>query len=1098
MNRIASLIVLMCALMHGAASAQYFRMPSISGDTIAFVAEGDIWRVSTNGGAAQRITTHPDAESFPALSPDGKWLAFTGRYEGASEVYVMPLAGGAPKRLTWDGGNAARVQGWTPEGEILYSTTRFSGKPGSRLYSLDTATGERSAWPLADAAEACVLGRDLMFTRRIVMSDNVKGYRGGKAQNILKFDGRNEATTLTADFRGTSRQPMCWQGRVYFLSDRDGTMNLWSMDASGKNLERHTRHAGWDIRSASLAAGRIAYQLGADLHLFDIAAKTDRKLAITLGGDFDHTRTRWVKNPWDFVTKVALSPTGDRVALTARGQVVVAPVGTGRRVEVTRNAQQRTREAVFSADGKSILAFHDASGEFELARFASNGTGSAKTLTSNAKTLRQRILPSPDGLWIVHGDKSQNLYVHNTATGEDRRVLTSDTSPVGEVEWSPDSKWLSYVHEDKNQFSRLWLMEVASGQTRVLTSDRYHHRSPAFSPDGKWLYFLSARTLQPTVTGPWGQRNMGTTFERDTKIYALALAADAKWPFQPKDELQTAELETKTETKVDPKADASAAKPAPAKQGEAKPVAVKPIVIDFDGLTARLFEVPVPAGNTTALTTDGKRLYFVSAEANNNAPTTKRALKSVAIEPLGTVPPVVETFFDDLRSYELSQDRKKVLLRRANELWVVDTGAKAPADLAKFAVNLRDFTFAVDPKDEWKQMFTDAWRMHRDFFYDKAMHGVDWAAMRAKYAPLAARAMDRAELNDAIAQMVSEVALLHSQVGTPDVRQGPDTIDVGHLGADWVKTAEGYRVERHIDGDPELIEEKSPLDQPGARVNVGETITHINGVALDRTPPGELLRNQVGKQVMLNVKAKDGKTRLVIVTPVSTQRDGQLRYLAWESERRARVESESKGRFGYVHLQAMGGDDLARWAREFYPVFNREGLVIDLRNNGGGSIDSMILEKLMRRAWAWWQPREGSRLFQNQQMAFRGHVVAIIDEDTYSDGETMAEGLRRLGIATLVGKRTAGAGVWLSDQNTLSDNGIARAAEFGQFVSGEGWIVEGTGVAPDIEVDNPPAATYKGEDAQLAAAMKVLNEKLVAKPVVQPVVPAYPKPRRAQ
>jgi tricorn protease len=1069
----------------------YMRMPSIAGETIAFVAEGDIWRVPANGGAAQRITTHPDAESFPSMSPDQQWLAFVGRYEGPAEVYVMPLGGGAPRRLTWDGGNAARVQGWTAEGRILYSSTRYAGKPDSRLYSIDPTTNERRAVPLAEAAEACQLGRDLIFTRRNVFGDNVKNYQGGRAQNLWKFDGSREATALTADYAGTSRQPMCWKDRVYFLSDRDGTMNVWSMDANGKSLQQHTRHAGWDVRSASLSAGRIVYQLGADLMVHDIEAKSERKLPITLTGDFDHTRTRWVKNPWDFVSNVALSPTGDRVALTARGQVFVAPAGTGRRVEVTRQSAQRAREARFSADGRDILAFSDASGEFELTSFAANGSRVAKTLTRDAKVLRRQISPSPDGKWIAHADKSRNLSVLNTATGEERKILTADAFDFTDLTWSPDSRWLSYAHAGKNQFYRLWLVDITSGERTVLTSDRYHSRSPTFSPDGKWLYFLSARTFVPQVGNPWGQRNMGTTFDRDTKLYALALSKNAKWPFAPKNELDGADAESKPAAAVTNKADSKPAEPT--KTDTAKPAPPKPIQVDLDGLSARLFEVPVPAGNYSALNTDGKRLFFLAAEAGSSP---KRAVRSVAIEPTTTTPSAVETFFDDARSYELSQDRKKILLRKANDLWVVDAAAKAPADLAKFQVNLRDFTFAQEPKDEWKQMFIDAWRMHRDFFYDKAMHGVDWRAMRAKYEPLVSRVSDRAELNDLIAQMVSEVSLLHSQVFTQDLRSGPDNIDVAALGADLQRTAEGLRVERLFSGDPELLDERSPLDQPGARVEVGETITHINGESLARKDAGEWLRNQAGKQVLLGVKAKDGQSRQVVITPVSTLRDTQLRYLAWETERRQRVERESKGRFGYIHLQAMTANDLGRWAREFYPAFDREGLIIDLRNNNGGSIDSILIEKLMRRAWAWWKPRDSARLFSNQQLAFRGHVVALIDGATYSDGETMAEGLRRLGIATLVGQRTSGAGVWLSDQNTLIDNGLARAAETGQFVAGEGWIVEGKGVIPDIDVDNPPFATHHGEDAQLTAAMKVLNEKLTRQPVTVPEVPAYPRVRR--
>lgn len=1090
------------AMFTSASEASYFRMPAIAGDTVVFVSEGDIWRAPQGGGQAQRLTTHPDAESFPALSPDRQWLAFVGRYEGPAEVYVMPFTGGTPRRLTHDGGNSARVQGWTADGRILYSSTRYSGRPSSRLYTLDPKTGARTMLPLAEAAEGCYLGSDLFFTRRSVLGDNVKGYTGGRAQNLWKFDGKSEAVALSADHAGTSRQPMCWQGRVYFLSDRDGSMNLWSMNAAGKDLKQHTRHAGWDIRSASMDNGNVVYQLGADLRIFAVQNGQDRQLNVALNGDFDQARTRWVKNPWDYVTDVALSPTGDRVALTARGQVFVVPVGTGRRVEVTRSSINRARQTRFQSDGKALLAFHDASGEFELTRFPANGVGEVKQLTRGATVLRTDLSPSPDGKWIAHEDKDQNLYLLDTASGESRKVESSSNFGFSDFNWSPDGRWLVYTTAADNQFDQLWLMEAATGKKTLLTSDRYSARWPAFSADGKWLYFLSGRNLQALVGNPWGQRNMGTVFDRQQKIYALALTKDAQWPFQPKDELQRPEPEKKPDA---PAAAPAAAKPDAAKADAPKTPAapaapatpaVKPIAIDFDGLATRLYEVPVPAGNYAELSTDGKRLFFISVETGPSGPTQRRTLRTVAIEPAGLTPPTVETFFDDVRSYELSQDKKKVLLRKANELWVVDAGAKAPPDLSKFAVNLRDFTFDLDPREEWRQMFIDAWRMHRDYFYDKAMHGVDWKAMRAKYEPLVARVNDRAELNDVIAQLVSEVSLLHSQVFTNDLRKGVDEIDVAALAADLTKVADGYKVERLFSGDPELIEELGPLAQPGRNVQIGETLTHINGVALASALPGDLLRNQAGKQVLLSVKDVAGKSRQLVVTPVGSQRDAQLRYLTWERERATRVDAQSKGRFGYVHLQAMTPPDLARWAREFYPVFKREGLIIDLRNNNGGSIDSMLIEKLMRRAWAWWQPRTGDRMFSNQQLAFRGHVVAIINEDTYSDGETMAEGLKRLGIATLVGTRTSGAGVWLSDQNRLVDNGLARAAELGQFVPGEGWIIEGKGVAPDIVVDNLPFASHKGEDAQLEAAIKVLEEKLGKQPVPKLAPPAYPKMKR--
>ncbi|MEQ1517596.1 MAG: S41 family peptidase, partial [Usitatibacteraceae bacterium] len=510
--------------------------------------------------------------------------------------------------------------------------------------------------------------------------------------------------------------------------------------------------------------------------------------------------------------------------------------------------------------------------------------------------------------------------------------------------------------------------------------------------------------------------------------------------------------------------------------------------------------VPIPAGNYSKLSTDGKRLYFVVAETTVDR---KLSLRSVAIEAPNPAPPPVELFYDEIRSYQLTQDRKKLLIRKANELYMFDAGKSAPAvpEQGKFAVNLRDWTVEVDPREEWRQIFVDAWRMHRDYFYDKNMHGADWRKARAKYEPLMARVTERSEVNDVIAQMSAEAVALHSQVGAPDLRKGEDSVEVAALGADFLKTPQGFRVTRLFGGDPELLEERSPLAKPETNVRVGETITAVNGTpAAAAATIGELLRNQSGKQVLLSVSDATGKSRDVIATALASRADRNLRYLTWERDRKTQAEKASADRIGYVHLQAMGGNDIARWASEFYPVFQREGLIIDLRHNRGGSIDSWIIEKLQRRAWHFWQSRQSDALRWNQQLAFRGHVVAIIDADTYSDGETLAQGLKRLGIAPLIGKTTAGAGIWLSDQNRLRDNGIARAAENGVFVdngpgsAGENnWITEGVGVKPDVEVDNLPFATFNGEDAQLDAAIAYLMDKMSKEPMRTPTLPAFPQ-----
>jgi tricorn protease len=507
----------------------------------------------------------------------------------------------------------------------------------------------------------------------------------------------------------------------------------------------------------------------------------------------------------------------------------------------------------------------------------------------------------------------------------------------------------------------------------------------------------------------------------------------------------------------------------------------------------RLIEVPVPAANYSSLSVDAKRLYVLD---RGTEPQSKRALKTLVID---ANKPELETFLDDVKSYELSADGKKVLVRREKDYLVLDAAAKAPAaaDLAKKVLPLGDWRFRLDPRDEWRQMFTEGWRLERDYFYDRQMHGVDWKAVRAKYAPLVDRVTDRAELSDVLAQMVSELSALHIFVGGGDHRKGTDDVDPASLGAQTARDvkAGGHRVTHIYTSDPDLPDELSPLLRPGVNLKVGDLITQVNGLATAEVSElGQLLRGQAGKQVLLAVTPQSGAARQVVVVPITRGKDDDLRYDEWEYTRRRDVERASNNRIGYVHLRAMGAQNMAEWTREFYPVFDRPGLIIDVRHNRGGNIDSWLLARLLRKAWFYWQARVGPPTW-NMQYAFRGHVVVLVNEFTASDGEAFAEGFRRLGLGKVIGTRTWGGEIWLTSSNVLVDRGIATAAEFGVYGPESAWLIEGHGVDPDIVVDNLPHATWKGEDAQLRAAIQHLEELIKTKPVPVPPPPPYPDKR---
>ncbi len=594
--------------------AGYYRFPTVFGDTIVFTAEGDLWRVGITGGVARRLTSHQGEEAFARISPDGKTLAFSAEYEGPTEVYTMPLTGGVPVRRTFDG--EGEVAGWTPDGKILYATTRRSTLPDTQLATLDLATGVSTLLPLSQASQGSydATGKTIFFTRLPHYSGATKRYRGGTARNIWKYtEGAPEATPLTADFEGVSLNPMWWQGRVYYLTERDGTMNLWSMNPDGGDQKQHTRLKGQDAKGASLGDGKIVYQSGADIHLYDIAADKDALVPITLASDFDQERERWVKNPMAYVTAAHISPSGDKVVLTARGQIFVAPVGPGRFVEITPQPKVRYRQAQFLPDGKSLMALSDESGELEFARMQANGLGKVEQLSSDGKVFRFDGEPSPDGKWIAYNDKNFELWLFNVSQKTSKKIDASNVGEISGMTWSPDSQWLAYESSADNTFVQIWLHRVSDGKKFALTSDRVSSYSPAWSGDGKWIYYLSDRTLRSVVPSPWGARQPEPYFDKTARIYATPLAKDQRSPFEPADESQPEPKPVEKPKRKDP----DLGSPRDRQNNPRKPRPPKPppaFSIDVDALPQRVMAVPMPSGNYESLSMADRKLFWISRE----------------------------------------------------------------------------------------------------------------------------------------------------------------------------------------------------------------------------------------------------------------------------------------------------------------------------------------------------------------------------------------------------------------------------------------------------------------------------------------------------
>lgn len=1077
-----------------AAEEGFYQFPSARGDVLVFASEGDLWRTGRGGGTAVRLTNHPAEEREAHVSPDGRLVAFSAAYDSERDVYVMPVAGGTPRRLTFEGG-FIQVIGWTPDGRVMFSSRLAGGGQGEVLYTVSPQGGEATPVPLWRATDATFGsdGRTLFFSRRGLFArarDNAVLYRGGGMEQLWRWTMGSdaEAVRLLADFGAPIRHPMSAAGRIWFLSDKSGKDALWSVAEDGSDLRQVSPDLPFPVLHASIDGDTAFLQNGADLYAVSLASGRLSKLSIDLVTDREQTRIRALGEPLGQLEAARISPSGETVAITARGRVALAAPKQLRRVEFAVPVAARARQAVLGGAGGKAFMILDQGDRGDIFAMPADGTGAPTAVTKGYDAHIWSFAVAPDGKTLVVWDKAARLQKVDVATGRVTLLAknaTGDDSPFRDLVFSPDGKMIAYAEASPangGNTSDLYVQILATGERVKATSGKYNDYAPAFAHDGAWLYFLSDRNFDPTPGSPWGDRNMGVAFPKRGEIYALQLDPAARFRFREDNEL-TVSKEDREKREAEAAAATGERGKDTAKAGAEK--AQKPASIVLSGLAERLYKVPAKPGVGGQLLASEKFLYTRRDADGGGGGGGAGDVVAIAIDKSD---PKEEVFARGALDFALAANGKTAMVVTGAPakpvLALVPAEAKMPEKPAPFLLRLDDWRLIVDPRAEWRQMFVDAWRMHRDFAYDPALRGVDWSAVRAAHEPMLERIGHRAELNTILGLMASQLGILHSQVRAGDLPGDSENPAMAFLGASYTPVAQGLRIDRILRSEDDLVSLRPPLRRPGVDVREGDVIRLVDGRAVASLADLRLaLAGKAGQQVRLDL-VRAGTTLSAIVEPMTIQGLETANYLDHVEVKRAQTSTLSGGKIGYISLRSMGSSDISSFARDWFPQLDKPGLVIDVRGNNGGNIDSIIVAMLMRRAWAFWAKPDGTgTATTNMQNAYRGHVAVLIDERTYSDGETFAGAVKALGLAPLIGQRTAGAGIWLSDRNRLADNGGVRIAENAQYSIDGRWIVEGYGVSPDHEVDNPPAATFKGEDAQLRAAVALLEAKILREPV---------------
>lgn len=1056
----------------------YYRFPALRGETLVFTCEDDLWTVPAAGGVARRLTSGRGESSHPHLSPDGAWLAFTGREEGEAEVTLMPAGGGEPRRLTYLGA-ATRAVGWTPDGkEVLFSSDARSPfyQPGE-LFAVRASDGAVRRLGLGPADDIAygpggerVLGRnrrDPAFWKR---------YRGGTAGELwADLAGKGEFKRLVRT-GGNLAWPLWVGGRVYFASDHEGTGNLYSVLPSGRGLKRHTAHKDFYVRNPSTDGARIVYQHGASLRLLDPAAGTDVEVAVDLASPRPQRARRFVSAA-RHVEDWELHPQGHSLALVFRGKLATMGNWEGPALQHGERAAARYRMPRWLGDGKRVVVVSDAGGEeaLEVHAVAPGAAEAPKRLAGLdiGRAVTLAVDPKADRALLTN--HRNELLVVDLAAGTMKKVDRSAFGSIRGAAWSPDGRWVAYGFHTSANISVIRLWDSKEGKVHDATAPVLRDAMPAWDPGGKYLYFLSHRDFDPVYDG----LHFDLNFPRGSRPHLVTLRKDLPSPFVPAPKPLKKGDDAKADAK-DKKDDAKDDK----KKDEAKDV-----VIDLDGLTERVVAFPLPEGRyLRVLGVPGKVLFTalpISGSLDRSfypaAPSAKATLKSYDLEGRET-----KTVLERVSDFDLSRDNTTLGVQAGLSVRVtasgetVDTGKDSEGFGRKSGlVDLARAKASLDPALEWRQMYADAWRLQRDLFWNPALKGLDWMAVYRRYEPLLDRVASRSEFTDLLWEMQGELGTSHAYAIGGDYRAAP-RYDQGHLGAEWAWDAakKGWRLTRILAGDCWDRDADSPLRAPGVNVKVGDVLKAVDGRPLDAdVSPGHALVHKAGAEVLLSVQPEAGEARTVTVKTLRDERPA--RYRGWVEANRRKVHQATKGRVGYIHVPDMGPTGYAEFHRAYLAEVERDGLIVDVRNNGGGHVSALLLEKLARRRIGYGASR-WSGVESYPQDAPAGPMVALTDEWAGSDGDIFSHAFKRLGLGPLIGKRTWGGVIGIHPRFPLADGGVTTQPEYAFWFDDVGWGVENYGTDPDIEVDFRPQDHAAGRDPQLDRGLAEIKKRVAS------------------